>query len=53
VLRRRGSEGLVKKVVKSNTGLVQQAIRLRCFRKHKLKDPKRKEEEEYPLLGLR
>jgi hypothetical protein len=33
-----------KKVVKSNTGIVQYAIRLRCFRKHKLKDPKGKEE---------
>jgi hypothetical protein len=35
----------VEKVVMSNTGIVQKAIRLRCFRKHKLKDPKGKEEE--------
>jgi hypothetical protein len=36
----------VEKAGTSNEGIVQQAIRLRCFRKHKLKDPKGKEEEE-------
>jgi hypothetical protein len=35
----------VEKVGRSNTGIVQSAIRLRCFRKHKLQDPKGKEEE--------
>jgi hypothetical protein len=35
----------VEKVVRFNTGIVQYVIRLRCFRKHKLKDPKGKEEE--------
>jgi hypothetical protein len=33
----------MEKVVMSNTGIVQYAIRLRGFRKHKLKDPKGKE----------
>jgi hypothetical protein len=36
----------VEKVGKPNMGIVQYAIRLTCFRKHKLKDPKGKEEEE-------
>jgi hypothetical protein len=40
----------VEKVERSNTGIVQQAIRLRCFWKRKLKDPKGKEEEEHDLL---
>jgi hypothetical protein len=34
----------VEKVGMSNTGIVQYAISLRCFRKHKMKDPKGKEE---------
>jgi hypothetical protein len=41
----------VEKVGTSNTGIVQQAIRLRCFRKHKLKGPKGKEEA-YIVLSL-
>jgi hypothetical protein len=36
---------LVEKVGISHKVIVQKAIRLRCFRKHKLKDPKGKEEE--------
>jgi len=38
-LRRTVGEGW-----KSNTGIVQYAIRLKCFRKHKLKGRKGKEE---------
>jgi hypothetical protein len=34
----------MEKVGNSNTGIVRQAIRLRCFQKYKLKDPKGKEE---------
>jgi hypothetical protein len=45
LLRGRGSTKLVEKVGRSNTGIVQYAIRLRCFRKRKLRDPKGKEEE--------
>jgi hypothetical protein len=45
LFRGRGSGELVEKVGMSNTGIVKLAIRLRCFRKHKLKDPKGKEEE--------
>jgi hypothetical protein len=33
---------MVEKVGKSNNGIVQEVIRLRCFRKHKLKDSKGK-----------
>jgi hypothetical protein len=36
----------VERVGWSYTGILQYAIRLRCFRKHKLKEPKGKEEEE-------
>jgi hypothetical protein len=36
----------VEKFGTSFTGIVQLTIRVRCFRKHKLKDPKGKEEEE-------
>jgi hypothetical protein len=44
LFRGRGSADLVEKFGKSNTWIVQQAIRLRCFRKHKVKDHKGKEE---------
>jgi hypothetical protein len=46
LLRGRGCAELVEKVGTSNTGIVHYAIRLRCFRKQKLRDPKGKEEEE-------
>jgi hypothetical protein len=42
----RGSAELVEKVGTSNMVIVKLAIRLRCFRKHELKDHKGKEEEE-------
>jgi hypothetical protein len=49
LLRGRGSSEMLEKVGKSNTGIVQYAIRLRYFRKHKLNDPKGKEEEKKPV----
>jgi hypothetical protein len=36
---------MMEKVGKSNTGDSTKAISLRCFLKHKLKNPKGKEEE--------
>jgi hypothetical protein len=53
MLRGRGSAELVEKVGRSNTGIVQEAIRLRCFRKHKLKDPKGKEENFFTAKDTR
>jgi hypothetical protein len=44
LLRGRGSEEMAEKVGKSDTVIVQLAIRLACFRKHKLRDPQGRKE---------
>jgi hypothetical protein len=41
----------VEKVGKTDTGIVQYAICLSCFRKHMLKDPKGIEEDEEAILS--